>query len=202
MSYASFSVVFGEQQRLPPWKLGGSVKIQPSAAKWNILGTNDASFNNGTGIADAAITPAKLLAGTGTSWAWQSWTPTYTVLTVGNGTHNSKYIQIGKTVIARLAFTLGSTSAMGAGVPTFTLPVTSASYTTSQPAIGFGNAVKNVTSEYPCLMELPSITTGSILLQNAAGTYVVAAAFSSIAPFTWAANDSISAVLVYEAAQI
>lgn len=40
MAYASWSVVFGEQ---------------PSAAKWNILGTNDASFNDGTGIADDAI---------------------------------------------------------------------------------------------------------------------------------------------------
>lgn len=37
MAYASWSVVFGEQ---------------PSAAKWNILGTNDASFNDGTGIAN------------------------------------------------------------------------------------------------------------------------------------------------------
>ena len=36
MAYASWSVSFGEQ---------------PSAAKWNILGTNDASFNDGTGIA-------------------------------------------------------------------------------------------------------------------------------------------------------
>lgn len=35
MSYTSWSVVFGEQ---------------PSAAKWNILGANDASFNDGTGI--------------------------------------------------------------------------------------------------------------------------------------------------------
>lgn len=35
MAYAAFSVVFGEQ---------------PSASKWNILGTNDASFNNGSGI--------------------------------------------------------------------------------------------------------------------------------------------------------
>lgn len=36
---------------------------QPSAAKWNILGTNDASFNDGTGIADDAITAAKLQNG-------------------------------------------------------------------------------------------------------------------------------------------
>lgn len=35
MAYQSWSVTFGEQ---------------PSAAKWNILGTNDSSFNDSTGI--------------------------------------------------------------------------------------------------------------------------------------------------------
>jgi len=48
MAYASWSVVFGEQ---------------PSAAKWNILGTNDASFNDGTGIGSGVITPAKRSGG-------------------------------------------------------------------------------------------------------------------------------------------
>lgn len=58
MAYAAWSVVFGEQ---------------PSAAKWNILGTNDASFNDGTGIgalaiastslANASVTPTKLATG-------------------------------------------------------------------------------------------------------------------------------------------
>lgn len=37
MAYQSWSVVFGEQ---------------PSAAKWNILGSNDSSFNDGSGIAN------------------------------------------------------------------------------------------------------------------------------------------------------
>lgn len=45
MAYASWSVVFGEQ---------------PSAAKWNILGTNDASFNDGTGLGNTTITASKL----------------------------------------------------------------------------------------------------------------------------------------------
>lgn len=40
MAYTSWSVVFGEQ---------------PSAAKWNILGTNDASFNDGSGFAAGAL---------------------------------------------------------------------------------------------------------------------------------------------------
>jgi len=35
---------------------------QPSAAKWNILGTNDASFNDGTGIADGVVASEKLNA--------------------------------------------------------------------------------------------------------------------------------------------
>jgi len=39
MAYTSWSVIYGEQ---------------PSASKWNILGTNDASFNDGTGIANLA----------------------------------------------------------------------------------------------------------------------------------------------------
>lgn len=45
MSYQTWSVVYGEQ---------------PSATKWNILGQNDESFNDGTGIGNGAITLAKL----------------------------------------------------------------------------------------------------------------------------------------------
>lgn len=48
MAYVAWSVVFGEQ---------------PSAAKWNILGTNDASFNDGTGIGAGVITPVKRAGG-------------------------------------------------------------------------------------------------------------------------------------------
>lgn len=47
MVYTAWSVVFGEQ---------------PSAAKWNLLGANDASFNDGTGIGNGAITSEHLNA--------------------------------------------------------------------------------------------------------------------------------------------
>lgn len=45
MAYSSWSVIYGEQ---------------PSATKWNILGSNDASFNDGTGIGTGAIGLSKL----------------------------------------------------------------------------------------------------------------------------------------------
>lgn len=63
MAYQSWSVVFGEQ---------------PSAAKWNILGTNDASFNDGTGIASLATNvtaisnPYKFSAYRGAVWTTSS----------------------------------------------------------------------------------------------------------------------------------
>ncbi len=64
MAYASWSVVFGEQ---------------PSAAKWNILGTNDASFNDGSGIGTGAITPDKLISGGSATWvATTDSAPSYT----------------------------------------------------------------------------------------------------------------------------
>jgi hypothetical protein len=90
MAYASWSVVFGEQ---------------PSAAKWNILGTNDASFNDGTGIGNAAIKPVHLATGLSSStWAMATWSPTLTNIS-GGTTNLAKYIQIGKTVHFKFEYT-------------------------------------------------------------------------------------------------
>lgn len=93
MAYASWSVVFGEQ---------------PTASKWNILGTNDAHFYSFLGD----------------NLTWTSWTPTWVNLTVGNGTNSFKYTRVGNTILFKGLFTLGGTSSIGTG-PTFTLPVTS-----------------------------------------------------------------------------
>src|SRR6185369_9654216 len=59
--------------------------------------------------------------------AWGSWTPSWTNLSVGNGTVVAKYVQIGKTVFARLSLVLGSTSTV-TGPVIFSLPVTSVTY--------------------------------------------------------------------------
>ena len=97
MAYAAWSVIAGEQ---------------PTTSKWNILGTNDASFNGGTGfqsnvipgaaIANAGITPLQMVFGLvrkrqgGTTGAASWYTP---------GTSNtdltttSIYVQLGSSVM-------------------------------------------------------------------------------------------------------
>lgn len=52
MAYAAISFVFNEQ---------------PSTAKWNILGTNDASFNDGTGLPTAGSSAALVATAEGTT---------------------------------------------------------------------------------------------------------------------------------------
>lgn len=79
MVYASWSVVFGEQ---------------PSATKWNILGTNDAHFYSFLGD----------------SLAWTSYSPTLTNITIGNGSTTAKYIRIGNTIHYYGKITAGSTT--------------------------------------------------------------------------------------------
>lgn len=104
MGYASWSVVFGEQ---------------PSAAKWNILGTNDSSFNDGTGIAAAAITPEKLVSGAGTTWPQQSFTPSPTGYTGAVTVNIASYCRIGNMIFISIDFT-GTSNSTSCG---FTLPV-------------------------------------------------------------------------------
>ena len=89
-------------------------------------GAIDAAAKISTGV----VTPEKLTAGTGTSWAWQDWTPTITA-TTGSFTTTSaagRYTQIGKTVHFQVAVTI-TTVGTGTGAK-FSLPVT------AQSAIG------------------------------------------------------------------
>lgn len=124
MAYAAFSVVFGEQ---------------PSAAKWNILGTNDASFNDGTGIGDATITPDHLATGAATAVVATSQTTTsssYTDLaTVGPAVT----VTIGANGIALVSVSVrASTSTTGGAFMSYA--VTGATTTAASTPLSVGTA--------------------------------------------------------------
>lgn len=58
--------------------------------------------------------------------AWSSYTPTWSNVTVGNGTNVGKYLQIGKTVLFKASFTFGTTSSAASSPISVSLPVTAA----------------------------------------------------------------------------
>lgn len=167
MTYQTWSLVYGEQ---------------PSPAKWNILGSNDAHFYGFLGD----------------NQEWQSWTPTLANLTLGNGTLACAYTQVGNTVYCRFRFVLGGTSAVGTG-PTFTLPVDCNSRYVGGNIAEF--TLDDVSAGYSLGVVTPSTTSVCLIsCLVASGTYATRNGITSTVPFTWASGDHIAGNISYEAA--
>lgn len=154
-------------------------------------------------ITDAAVTPAKLLAGTGSTWVWQSWTPTWTNLTVSSSTVVAKYVQIGKTVHLRMNVILGGGNAPS-GVVKFTLPVTAIAYGNaangSLPLIGRSRFENVGVDAFVGVVDMDSTTTARPLIQTASSSYVTLAGLATTVPFTWGNGDEMTITATYEAA--
>ncbi len=168
----------------------------------NPLNAIAAVINGGidsTNITAGGLTPANLTSGTGSSWAWQSWAPTWTNLTVGNGTVAASYIQIGKTVFYRVQVTFGTTSAMATD-PRFTVPVTMKSAVFLE---GVGRAVVQDTSAsayYFLSAHIHDVANIRLQTEGAGGAIVAPGSVSSTVPMTWASTDLFTVTGFYEAA--
>jgi hypothetical protein len=126
-----------------------------------------------------------------------AYTPTFTNITVGNGTVDFKYVQIQKLVLVQGTLTFGSTTSIS-GSPNITFPVNSVTYPGGTP-VGMvrvftpGNAYFGFTQPI-------SATQIAIRLFNVSGIYLQVGGFDATTPWTWATGDSISVQFVYEAA--
>lgn len=161
------------------------------------IGTASAVTSNS--IATGAVIPNKLQSGAGTGWAWQSWVPSLTNLTLGSGTVVARYVQIGKNVYFRFSFKLGAGSAVGTG-PTFTLPVTASSgYTTGIDVLNSFGSILDASTTFinTSATLLASTTTATALTLDASAVYALV---SATVPFTFANLDQIICNGYYEAA--
>lgn len=132
---------------------------------------------------------------------WTTWSPSWTNLTVGNGTVTAKYTKIGKTVLYRLSFVLGNTSSVGSSI-SFSLPVTSVSYTgtATTQVLGRGRILDSGTAAFEAHCVWTSTTTMSVRVLLANATYLTDLGLSSTTPMTWTTGDEIYLQGEYEAA--
>jgi hypothetical protein len=128
------------------------------------------------------------------SSAWTTWTPSWTNLTVGNGTLSAAYKQIGKTVHFSLFLTFGNTTSV-AGNVSLAAPINNKRDTPAQGL--YGDSGVNTLVGCP-------IVSGNVIYircENSSGTYGTASAnMSATVPFTWTTNDALVISGTYEAA--
>lgn len=132
--------------------------------------------------------------------AWTAFTPSWTNLTVGNGTNLGWYKQIGKFIAMKTHFTMGSTSSMGTG-PTFALPVTAANngITDRRTIIGHIGFDDVSTGSFMGVLTLGSTTAAypRYWTNAAPATH---APVASGDPMSWTTSDKLISNAFYEAA--
>lgn len=151
-------------------------------------------------VTDGSITAIKLSGGNASMLsAWQSWTPSWTNFTPGNGTIVAKYAQIGKTVICKLSYAFNSVWNFPGGPVSFSLPVTA---TGDDVTFMVGSLYGQDTgvAGYQIMLHLASTTTIMMEVLNASGTYAQTTAVTSSVPFTWGTGDRFGGTFFYEAA--
>lgn len=119
-----------------------------------------------------------------------SYTPTFTGLSLGNGTVAATYVKNGGVVVDEIIITLGSSSAISGEVYINGLPVESSNGSQWMQQ-GTANLYDNAGTSYLGVALQNTTTSLRILAQGASGTFVTWYGLSATAPFTWGAGDKI-----------
>lgn len=207
-TYASATTITVPSDATTKYDVGDYIKLTQSAAiKYFVVTAVATTLLTvvglaGVTVANAAITLPAYSKQTPhlLSQDWQTWTPTYTNISVGNGTALAHYRRYGKLVIVRFVFVLGSTSTIGTA-PTFTLPVEAAAIysATNKIQVGTGFADDNGVAGYQLAISLRATTTPTIEAMTANTTYVNQVPVTSSVPFGWGTTDSMTMTFMYEA---
>jgi hypothetical protein len=163
-----------------------------------IVGTGSQTFDNLTAGANNLYLVADSSTATGLKYegAITSWTPTFTNLTIGNGSIIAEYQRVGNLVFCFIQFTLGSTSAITGDVY-FNLPIgttrrgnfTGNSYYVDAGTDTAGGSIETFGGN------------GYFRLTAANATWTnIGWDLSATRPWTWAVNDSARAYFWYEVA--
>jgi hypothetical protein len=162
-----------------------------------VVGTTDTQTLTNKTISGSSNTfsavPVSALTG-----AWSAWTPTWTGLTIGNGTVQARYIQIGKTVSFELRVDFGSTTALTATQGEFTLPATANSSVSRRIFNGLWTTYGGLLKFVMVADTVSSTTSAKLFFQNETPTFLTYT--SANGDYAASASDEFVIHGTYEAA--
>ena len=152
-------------------------------------------------IDDNAVLPEHLESGAGTDWDWETWTPTFTNITLAKYTLNyAKFIVIGKTVHFRIKLTMTANTPV-TGAISFSLPVDiHGDYTDTDAILASVVYVETGSDSYPGSVRWASSSTFALFSHVASGTFTNLNTLIATQPFTWGNTDEISIAGTYDKA--
>jgi hypothetical protein len=156
------------------------------------VGANDTML-----VGDSTAATGLAYKSAATLYPWTNYTPSYTRLTIGNGTVVARYQQIGKTVNMFWRLVWGSTTSL-TNFPVVGLPVTGA-YTNDYAAgrVTFTDATGFL---YVGTALVNSGTGIYTALENTSGNNNYTASPDGTTPITWTTGDTWTITATYEAA--
>ncbi len=166
-----------------------------------IAGTGADAFSRLAVGGNDTFLRANSATATGLEWAgaYTTFTPTWTNLTVGNGTNNGRYLRIGNFAHVKVNLVFGSTTSVsGTIINSFPLPAN----TTNMNTQVFGNVhfLDSAIQNYLGTCYYESSTGFYVVATNTSGTYAFASFANATTPFTFGTNDEIVINYVYEVA--
>lgn len=175
---------------------------QPTTAKWNILWSNDASFNDGSGFATGTASVGIPIAAVKQE-AYTSFTPVWTTAgtppTQTGATLSGRYARIGNTVFYDSKLIWGAGTAAGTGIWRFTMPTSVSSFVTSDTIIGQAHGVDNGNNDYHGYALWKPANTAADIEFYAGGGGGAMSSTSATSPFTWGSTDFLYIHGNYEA---
>jgi len=164
--------------------------------------------------ATAADTPARLAVGsnntflranssasTGIEWAgsYTTFTPTYTNLTVGNGTNEGRYLRVGNTVHVTQKLVFGSTTSITGNV-SLSFPISTIT-NTNIANLGGVHFLDAGVALYIGTVQQNDATSFYLTTPTTTGTYLVGNdLLNATRPFTWSTGDGFYLTYTYEVA--
>lgn len=128
---------------------------------------------------------------------WADWTPTYTNMTVGNGTATARYMPIGKTVHCYYGLTLGSTSTIGTN-PRISPPVNIAGVVPSLVPLGGAKFSESGGDDILGVVRKSATANFTFDVYNHTTTYGKSTGLTALIPFSWGTADRFVFSATYE----
>jgi hypothetical protein len=122
-----------------------------------------------------------------------SYTPTFSGLTIGNGSVIARYSRVGGIVVDEITITFGTTTTVTGSISINNLPVGSFSSFYAAGNMPCGKAFFRDASGGSAEGTVRISSLRGLLLQAsvASSTYVTSSSLSSSVPFSWSVNDQI-----------